>query len=71
MRSIGNDSVSLVDKLKTTLGGSINVNHVGKLYDAMVETLGEIKEAGGVRIDFDFWFEELGRVKAGRRIRPL
>jgi len=64
VRSISNDSVFLVDKLKTTLGGSINANHVGKLYDAMVETLAEVKEAGGVRLDFDFWFEELGRVKA-------
>jgi hypothetical protein len=64
VRSVSSDSVFLVDKLKTTLGGSINVNHVGKLYDAMVETLAEVKEAGGVRIDFDFWFEELGRVKA-------
>ena len=64
VRSFGNDSVRLLDTIKTTLGGSIDVNHVGKLYDAMVETLGQVKEAGGVRLDFDFWFQEIGRVKA-------
>ena len=64
VRSISNDSVRLVDKLTATLGGSIAVNHVGKLYDAVVETLGEVKEAGGVRIDFGAWFENIGNVKA-------
>ena len=64
VRSISNDSVRLVDKLKVTLGGSIALNHVGKLYDAVVETLGEVKEAGSVRIDFGAWFENIGNVKA-------
>jgi ferritin-like protein len=64
VRSITSDSVFLVDKLKTTLGGSIALNHVGKLYDAIVETLGEVKEAGNVRIDFGAWFENIGNVKA-------
>lgn len=64
VRSISNDSLRLVDKLTATLGGSIAVNHVGKLYDAVVETLGEVKEAGGVRIDFGAWFENIGNVKA-------
>jgi Ferritin-like len=64
VRSISNDSVYLLDKIKTTLGGSIAVNHVGKLYDAVVETLGDLKEAGGVDIDFGFWFQELGDIKA-------
>ena len=64
VRSIGNDSVRLLDKIKTTLGGSIAVNHVGKLYDAVVETLGELKQAGSVRIDFGAWFENIGNVKA-------
>ena len=64
VRSITSDSVFLIDKLKTTLGGSIALNHVGKLYDAVVETLGEVKEAGGVRIDFGAWFENIGNVKA-------
>lgn len=64
VRSIGNDSVRLVDKIKTYLGGSIAANHVGKLYDAVVEMLGEVKEAGNVRIDFGAWFQNIGDVKA-------
>ena len=64
VRSINNDAVPLVDKIKTTLGGSIDVNHVGKLYDALIETLGEVKQVGGVHIDFDEWMENLGNVKA-------
>jgi hypothetical protein len=64
VRSISSDSVRLVDKLKTTLGGSIAANHVGKLYDAVVETLGEVKEAGQVKIDFGAWFQSIGDVKA-------
>jgi Ferritin-like len=64
VRSITSDSVFLIDKLKTTLGGSIALNHVGKLYDAIVETLGEVKEAGSARIDFGAWFENIGNVKA-------
>jgi hypothetical protein len=64
VRSIRNDSVGLVDKLKTTLGGTIAANHVGKLYDAVVETLGEVKEAGKIKIDFGAWFQNIGDVKA-------
>jgi len=64
VRSINNDSVRLVDKIKTSLGGSIAVNHVGKLYDAVVETLGEVKESGKVKIDFGAWFQNIGDVKA-------
>lgn len=64
VRSISNDSVRLVDKIKTSLGGSIAANHVGKLYDAVVETLGEVKEAGKVKIDFGAWFQSIGDVKA-------
>ncbi len=64
VRSISNDSVYLVDKIKTSLGGTIAANHVGKLYDAVVETLGEVKEAGKVKIDFGAWFQNIGDVKA-------
>ena len=64
VRSINNDSVRLADMIKTSLGGSIAVNHVGKLYDAVVETLGEVKEAGKVKIDFGAWFQNIGDVKA-------
>src|SRR5688572_11751685 len=69
VRSISNDSVRLVDKIKTSLGGSIAANHVGKLYDAVVETLGEVKEAGNVRIDFGAWFQNIGDVKAEGEFR--
>ena len=64
VRSITSDSVRLVDKIKTSLGGTIAANHVGKLYDAVVETLGEVKEAGNVKIDFGAWFQSIGDVKA-------
>ena len=64
VRSFSNDSVFLIDRMKATLGGSIAANHVGKLYDAVVETLGELKEAGGVKLDYGAWFQELGDVKA-------
>ena len=64
VRSFSNDSVFLIDRMKATLGGSIGANHVGKLYDAVVETLGELKEAGGVKLDYGAWFQELGDVKA-------
>jgi len=46
------------------MGGSIAANHVGKLYDAVVETLGEVKEAGQVKLDFGAWFQNIGDVKA-------
>jgi hypothetical protein len=64
VRSVSNDRVRLTDMLKTSFGGSIPVNHVGKLYDAVVETLGLLKEAGGVDLDYGAWFQGLGDVKA-------
>jgi hypothetical protein len=64
VRSATSDSVRLADKLKTSFGGSIPVNHVGKLYDAVVESLGDLKQAGGVNIDFGAWFQNIGDVKA-------
>jgi hypothetical protein len=65
VRSVGNESVRLVDKMKATLGqNSISPNHVGKLYDAVVGTLGELKEAGEVELDYGAWFQEIGNVKA-------
>jgi len=65
VRSNNDDKVYLIDKMKTTLGGTINANHVGKLYDAIVETLGEVKESTGApKIDYGHWFQEIGDVKA-------
>ncbi len=65
VRSVSNNSVRLVDKMKATLGeNSISANHVGKLYDAIVGTLGELKEAGEVQLDYGAWFQEIGDVKA-------
>lgn len=59
----GSESVRLLDELKTTLGGSIAPNFVGHLYDAVIETLGEVKRAGGTRLDFDAWDESLAHIK--------
>lgn len=65
VRSVTDESVYLVNKMKVTLGeNSISANHVGKLYDAIVGTLGELKEAGEVQLDYGAWFKELGDVKA-------
>lgn len=65
VRSVSNETVRLVDKMKFTLGeNSISANHVGKLYDAIVGTLGELKEAGEVQLDYGAWFQEIGDVKA-------
>ena len=59
----GNGSLQLLDQLKLSLGGSIAPNHVGHLYDAVIETLGEVKSAGTASIDFDAWFEGLENIK--------
>lgn len=65
VRSVGNESLRLVDKMKATLGqNSISANHVGKLYDAVTSTLGELKEAGEIELDYGAWFKEIGDVKA-------
>jgi hypothetical protein len=64
VRSKVDDSKLLIDRMKTTLGGSINANHVGELYDAIIDMLGEVKAAGGVNIDFGKWMEHIGNVKA-------
>jgi rubrerythrin len=53
----------LMDQLKTTLGGSIAPNHVGHLYDAVIETLGEVKKAGVTGVEYDFWDESLKHIK--------
>lgn len=58
-----NASRRLIDQLQTTLGGSVAPNHVGHLYDAVIETLGEVKKAGAASIDFDAWFEDLEFIK--------
>ncbi len=65
VRSVSDQSVRLSDKMKATLGASnIAPNHVGKLYDAIVGTLGELKEAGEIQLDYGAWFKEIGDVKA-------
>jgi hypothetical protein len=64
VRSVSDESVRLIDKMRTTLGGTIAANHVGKLYDAVFGTLGELKEAGEVQLDYGKWFQEIGDVKA-------
>lgn len=57
------NSPKLLDQLKTTLGGSVAPNHVGYLYDAVLETLGEVKKANAAHIDFDRWNEGLVKIK--------
>lgn len=64
VRSVNDESVRLVDKMRATLGGEIAANHVGKLYDAVTSTLGELKEAGEIELDYGAWFQEIGDVKA-------
>lgn len=59
----GNGSRQLLDRLKTSIGGSIAPNHVGHLYDAVIETLAEVRNAGAASIDFDAWFEGLENIK--------
>lgn len=60
---VGGGPQPLLDKLRHTLGGSITPNHVGHLYDAVIETLREVKRAGAAHIEFDAWFESLEDVK--------
>jgi hypothetical protein len=64
VRSASSDSVRLVDRMRTTLGGNIEANHVGELYDAVFDMLAEVKEAGGVKIDFSKWMQNIGNIKA-------
>ncbi|HWL62254.1 MAG TPA: ferritin-like domain-containing protein [Steroidobacteraceae bacterium] len=58
-----NGAPRLLDQLKTTLGGSIAPNHVGHLYDAVIDTLDEVKKAGAARLEFDKWDEDLHHIK--------
>jgi hypothetical protein len=58
-----NGSPRLLDQLKITLGGSVAPNHVGHLYDAIIESLDEVKKAGAARVDFDAWLEDLNFIK--------
>jgi len=64
VRGTGYGSAQLLEQLKISLGGSIAPNHVGHLYDAVIETLGEVKRAGAASIDFDAWIEDLENIKA-------
>ena len=59
----GDSSLRLLDQMETTIGGSIAPNHVGHLYDAVIEMLGEVKNASAASIDFDAWFEGLEDIK--------
>lgn len=59
----GNGAARLMDQLKTTLGGGVAPNHVGHLYDAVIETLDDVKKAGAAKVDFDMWFADLTHIK--------
>lgn len=54
--------VKLYDQLKTTIG-TIAPNHVGHLYDAVIEALGTVKKDGTASLEFDKWFEDLEHIK--------
>ena len=60
----GDGTARLLDQLKLTLGDSIALNHVGHLYDAVLETLREVKDEGAASIEFDAWFENLENIKS-------
>ena len=60
----GDSSMRLLDKMQTTFGGIAAPNHVGHLYDAVIQVLGEVRDAGAASIDFDAWFEGLDGIKA-------
>jgi hypothetical protein len=62
MSATTNGTQSLLEQLRGSLG-SISPNHVGYLYDAVIETLGEVKNAGAASLDFDAWFEGLDHIK--------
>jgi hypothetical protein len=64
VRSHSSDSVRLFDRMRTTLGGNIEANHVGELYDAVIDMLAEVRQAGSVKIDFGMWMQNLGNIKA-------
>lgn len=59
----GPSSVRLLDRMQATLGGTIGPNHVGPLYDAVIEALGNVKKAGAAEVDFDQWTEDLTHIK--------
>jgi hypothetical protein len=63
IRATSNGSLPLLERLTTSIGSSIAPNHVGHLYDAVIETLREVKNAGSASIDFDAWFEGLENIK--------
>jgi hypothetical protein len=63
VRGTDDGSLQLLDELKLSIGGNIAPNHVGHLYDAVIETLGEVKTANAASIDFDAWFEGLENIK--------
>lgn len=63
MSTTGNGALPLLDRLRTSFGGSISPNHVGYLYDAVIETLGEVENAGAASLDFDAWSEGLENIK--------
>ena len=57
-------SQQLLDQLEISLGGDVAPNHVGHLYDAVISTLREVKDAGLMtHLDYDAWFEDLEEVK--------
>ncbi len=59
----GEGAVRLLDRMTTTLGGGVGPNHVGHLYDALIEALDNVKKAGLAKVEFDAWSEDLHHIK--------
>ena len=63
LRASSDSSLRLLDQMASSIGGSMTPNHVGHLYDAVIQTLGEVRDAGLADIDYDAWFEGLDDIK--------
>ena len=63
VRTTGDSAIRLLDQMEASIGGGIAPNHVGHLYDAVIEVLGEVRNASAANMDFDAWFEGLEAIK--------
>ena len=64
VRARGDSTVRLLEQIERSIGGTVAPNHVGHLYDAVIDMLGEVRDAGLADIDFDAWSEDLDDIKA-------
>jgi hypothetical protein len=65
VRSFTDSSVFLKEKIQAEIKNEVMAtNHVGKLYDATISTLAELKDIGDPDIDYNHWFQAIGDIKA-------